>query len=199
MKRNSTPSTPAPAVRKASAASKTTTAASAAAVPFPAPSEGSDVQVSAVLARIQALWSSLGPVGQRIADFIVKNPREVVHMSVSEVAERTGSSEGSIVGLCKNLGATGFQQIKIALAQELVRPVQFIHEDLDPQDNATAVIRKIFNSNVQTLHDTEATLDAKAMERAVSCSARPSASRSTASAARPPLPRTRTTACCASA
>jgi RpiR family carbohydrate utilization transcriptional regulator len=167
MKRNSTPSTPASAVRKASASSKTTTAASAAAVPFPAPSEGSDVQVSAVLARIQALWSSLGPVGQRIADFIVKNPREVVHMSVSEVAERTGSSEGSIVGLCKNLGATGFQQIKIALAQELVRPVQFIHEDLDPQDNATAVIRKIFNSNVQTLHDTEATLDAKAMERAV--------------------------------
>ena len=71
----------------------------------------------AVMARIRALWPSLGPVGQRIAKFIMDNPREVVHMSVSEVAERTDSSEGSIVGLCKNLGATGFQQIKIALAQ----------------------------------------------------------------------------------
>lgn len=131
------------------------------------PPELPDGQVSAVLARIETLWSSLGPVGQRIADFIVKNPREVVHMSVSEVAERTGSSEGSIVGLCKNLGATGFQQIKIALAQEIVQPVQFIHEDLDPQDKADAVIRKIFQSNVQTLRDTQATLDAKAMERAV--------------------------------
>lgn len=159
MKRNSTPR---PSAGKAPAAS----AAAAKSHAWPA-AEASDVSVSAVLARIQTLSSSLGPVGQRIADFIVKNAREVVHMSVSEVAERTGSSEGSIVGLCKNLGATGFQQIKIALAQELVRPVQFIHEDLDPQDNATAVIRKIFNSNVQTLHDTEATLDAKAMERAV--------------------------------
>ena len=187
MKRNSTPGTPASSSGKASASSgkaaavgskasaassknsaaASTTAAAPYPTAFPASPDGPDVQVSAVLARIQALWSSLGPVGQRIADFIVKNPREVVHMSVSEVAERTGSSEGSIVGLCKNLGATGFQQIKIALAQELVRPVQFIHEDLDPQDNATAVIRKIFNSNVQTLHDTEATLDAKAMERAV--------------------------------
>ncbi|MEZ5664572.1 MAG: MurR/RpiR family transcriptional regulator [Burkholderiaceae bacterium] len=121
----------------------------------------------AVLARIEAMWQSLGPVGQRIADFVAQNPREVVHMSVSEVAERTGSSEGSVVGLCKTLGATGFQQIKIALAQETVRPVQFIHEDLDPRDDAATVIRKIFQSNVQTLHDTQASLDPQAMERAV--------------------------------
>jgi DNA-binding MurR/RpiR family transcriptional regulator len=131
-----------------------------------APDEASG-QISAVLARIETLWSSLGPVGQRIADFIAKNPREVVHMSVSEVAERTGSSEGSIVGLCKNLGATGFQQIKIALAQEIVQPVQFIHEDLKPQDGIDTTVRKIFQSNIQTLRDTQAALDVHAMEKAV--------------------------------
>ena len=124
-------------------------------------------QISAVLARIETLWASLGPVGQRIAEFIVIHPQVVVHMSVSEVAERTGSSEGSIVGFCKNLGATGFQQIKIALAQEIVQPVQFIHEDLEPGDKVDATIRKIFQSNVQTLHDTQAALDVKAMEKAV--------------------------------
>ncbi|WP_431273014.1 MurR/RpiR family transcriptional regulator [Variovorax ureilyticus] len=150
MKRSSTPS---PARSPSTSAS-----------PSPAIAEN---RTLAVMARIQALWSSLGPVGQRIAKFIMDNPREVVHMSVSEVAERTGSSEGSIVGLCKNLGATGFQQIKIALAQEIVQPVQFIHEDLEPGDRAATVIRKIFQSNVQTLHDTQAALDAEALERAV--------------------------------
>jgi DNA-binding MurR/RpiR family transcriptional regulator len=124
-------------------------------------------QVSAVLARIETVWPSLGPVGQRIAAFIAKNPQKVVHMSVSEVAERTGSSEGSIVGLCKSLGATGFQQVKIALAQEIVRPVQFIHEDLEPGDNVDLAIRKIFQSNVQTLHDTQSALDVGAMQKAV--------------------------------
>lgn len=131
------------------------------------PAEPPSARISAVLARIETLWSSLGPVGQRIAEFIVMHPQEVVHMSVSEVAERTGSSEGSIVGFCKNLGASGFQQIKIALAQEIVQPVQFIHEDLEPGDKVDATIRKIFQSNVQTLHDTQAALDVKAMERAV--------------------------------
>ncbi|WP_238136888.1 MurR/RpiR family transcriptional regulator [Variovorax sp. JS1663] len=124
-------------------------------------------QMFAVLARIETVWPSLGPVGQRIAAFIVSNPQEVVHMSVSEVAERTGSSEGSIVGFCKNLGATGFQQIKIALAQETVQPVQFIHEDLEPSDDVDLAIRKIFQSNVQTLHDTQAALDVRAMQKAV--------------------------------
>ncbi len=75
MKRNSTPR---PSAGKASAA-----ADKIHVLPVLAAAETPDVSVSAVLARIQTLSSSLGPVGQRIADFIVKNAREVVHMSVS--------------------------------------------------------------------------------------------------------------------
>lgn len=129
--------------------------------------EGASPSVSAILGRIQSMRESLGPAGQRIADFIVQHPHEVVHMSVSDVAEKTGASEGSVVGLCKSLGATGFQQLKIVLAQESVRPVQFIHEDLEPGDNAATVIRKIFQSNVQTILDSQSVLDVRAMERAV--------------------------------
>jgi DNA-binding MurR/RpiR family transcriptional regulator len=123
--------------------------------------------VSAVLARIENMRPSLGSVGQRIAEFIARHPQEVVYMSVSELAERTESSEGSVIGLCKSLGATGFQQLKIALAQEMVLPVQLIHEDLDSRDDAATVTRKIFQSNAQTLHDTQSVLDASAIEHAV--------------------------------
>lgn len=123
--------------------------------------------LSAIVARIDSIRDTLGVTGQRIADFIAGHPEEVVHMSVSEVAERTGASEGSVVGLCKTLGATGFQQLKIVLAQEIVQPVQMIHEDLEPKDDAAAVVRKIFQSNVQTLHDTQSTLDVAALQRAV--------------------------------
>lgn len=130
-------------------------------------SESAVAPISAVLTRIETVWPSLGPVGQRIGDFFVKHASDVVHMSVSEVAERTSSSEGSVVGFCKNLGATGFQQIKIALAQEIVQPVQFIHEDLEKKDTVDATIRKIFQSNVQTLHDTQAALDVRQMKEAV--------------------------------
>jgi RpiR family transcriptional regulator, carbohydrate utilization regulator len=118
-------------------------------------------------ARIQSLLPTMGPAAQRIAEFVIDHADEVVHMSVSEVAERTGSSEGSVVGFCKMLGAKGFQQLKILLAQEIVQPVQYIHEDLSPRDKAPAVIAKIFNSNIQTLQATASVLDAEALARAV--------------------------------
>lgn len=120
-----------------------------------------------VLGRLSALHARLSPTARRIAEFILANASNVVHMSVTEVAERTGSSEGSVVGLCQQLGARGFQQVKIALARDLVQPVQFIHEDLSRDDEAATVLRKIFASNVQALQDTLKVLDAGQVARAV--------------------------------
>lgn len=124
-------------------------------------------KVQAAVARLASLAPSLSATARRIAQFVLENAAEVVHMSVTELAERTGASEGSVVGLAKQLGYTGFQQLKIALAQDLVAPVQFIHEDLDPGDAPEAVVRKIFASQIQTLQDTQAAMDITALQRAV--------------------------------
>ena len=120
-----------------------------------------------VLDRIRAIRPSLPPTARRIADFISDNAAEVVHMSVTEVAERAEASEGSVIGLCQMLGARGFQQIKISLARDLVQPVQFIHEDLAPDDDTATVIEKVFRSDLQALQDTQKALDVAALAQAV--------------------------------
>jgi DNA-binding MurR/RpiR family transcriptional regulator len=120
-----------------------------------------------VLERLQAVRSHLPPTAARIADFILTNAAEVVHMSVTEVAEGAAASEGSVVALCQQIGARGFQQVKIALARDLVQPVQFIHEDLTRNDDTSAVIEKVFRSNMQALQDTLKVLDPAQMQRAV--------------------------------
>lgn len=124
-------------------------------------------QLTGVLERLRTLGPTLPPKAMRIADFLVANADKVVHMSVTEVAERTGSSEGSVVGLCQQVGARGFQQLKIALASELVRPVEFIHEDLNPRDQTSAIVAKIFNSGIQALRDTQEVLSEVELDRAV--------------------------------
>lgn len=120
-----------------------------------------------VLDRLALLRPSLAPTAGRIADYFLANAAEVVHMSVTEVAERAGASEGSVVTLCQQLGARGFQQVKIALARDLVQPVQFIHEDLARDDDTATVIEKIFRSGLNALQDTLKVLDTGAMGRAV--------------------------------
>ena len=120
-----------------------------------------------ILARLRATRDTLPPAAKRIADFILAQPDEVVHMSVTEVAEGAGASDGSVVGFCQQLGTKGFQDLKIALARDLVEPVQFIHEDLNPLDDAATVIQKIFHSDIQALQDTLKVLDPAAMAQAV--------------------------------
>lgn len=123
--------------------------------------------LSGVRSRLTSLRPGLRPTAQRIADFILDQSSDVIHMSVTELAESTNASEGSVIGLCKQLGATGFQQLKIVLAQELVQPVQLIHEDLEPEDDAAGIIDKIFASNTQALQDTLKVLDPKSLERVI--------------------------------
>lgn len=120
-----------------------------------------------VIDRIRAMRKDLSPTAGRIADFITVNAADVVHMSVTEVAEKAEASEGSVIGFCQSLGARGFQQVKIALARDLVQPVQFIHEDLTPDDDTASVVEKVFQSDLQALRDTQKALDIGALSRAV--------------------------------
>jgi RpiR family transcriptional regulator, carbohydrate utilization regulator len=128
---------------------------------------GSVILIEGILDRLRAVRPTLSPTAGRIADFIVAHAVDVVHMSVTEVAERAQASEGSVVALCQQIGARGFQQVKLALARDLVQPVQFIHEDLEPGDDLPAVIDKVFKSDLQTLQDTLKILDRAQMTRAV--------------------------------
>ena len=123
--------------------------------------------LSGVLERLRTLRADLPPTAGRIADFLIDHASDVVHMSVTEVAERTGSSEGSVVGLCQLVGARGFQQVKIALARDVVQPVQFIHEDLTQKDDLQTVVGKIFNSGLQAMQDTMNVLSVADLARAV--------------------------------
>jgi DNA-binding MurR/RpiR family transcriptional regulator len=123
--------------------------------------------LSGIIERLRTLRSDLPPTAARIAEFLAENAADVVHMSVTEVAERTGSSEGSVVGLCQQLGARGFQQVKIALARDLVQPVQFIHEDLTESDDVATVVGKIFSSGLQAMQDTQKALSIPDLKKAV--------------------------------
>jgi DNA-binding MurR/RpiR family transcriptional regulator len=120
----------------------------------------------AALERLRALRLHLPPAAARIADVVLQRPDQVVHMSVTEVAERAGASEGSVVALCRQIGARGFQHLKIELARALTQPVQHIHEDLEPGDEAATVMQKVFESGRQALADTLAVLDPAALTQA---------------------------------
>lgn len=74
---------------------------------------------SSVAERIRALSPSLNGTASRIAEFVQTQPREILGMTVSDVAERSDTSVGSVVRFAKDLGFRGFQDLKLQLAGDV--------------------------------------------------------------------------------
>lgn len=135
---------------------------------MPAPTVKRDAPpVEGVLSLLRSTRNAMGATSQRIADYILKHPQEVVGMSLTELSDATEASESLIIKLMQQLGMGGLQALKISLAQELVKPTQFIHEDLEIRDEIDSVIQKVFHANIQALQDTLTILKSEEVERAV--------------------------------
>ncbi|GIU68014.1 MurR/RpiR family transcriptional regulator [Candidatus Phycosocius spiralis] len=123
--------------------------------------------VENIIARIRLSYKTMGPMSKTIANFILAQPQRVMAMSVTELSETTGASQGSVVNFCQNLGLSGFQQLKLSLAQAVVQPVQYIHEDLERSDDIETVCRKVFHGGIQALRDSKSALEPKSIAAAV--------------------------------
>jgi len=116
--------------------------------------------------RIQSVYTHLGVAEKRIADQLRKDPTEIVHLSITELAERSHASEATVVRFARKLGFKGYQDLKITFAQEIISPLQSIHEEVQEDDKIPEVLNKIFQSIIQTLYHTRDVLDLKQVEKA---------------------------------
>jgi DNA-binding MurR/RpiR family transcriptional regulator len=61
---------------------------------------------------------------------------------------------------------TGYQDLKVCLAQSLVSPIQAINESIKEDDTYTEMIRKVFNSTIHTLKYTLSIINYDAVKEA---------------------------------
>ncbi len=130
-------------------------------------SANSIANLEGTLVKLRSIQPSLRSAENRVAEWVLNNPGEIVRMSITELAEKCKVAEATIVRLCKKLGYNGFQEIKIYLARDLVEPIKSIHEEVLPGDDLRTMAQKVFNSAAQSLSDTIKILDCNEMERAI--------------------------------
>ncbi|MCM3761972.1 MurR/RpiR family transcriptional regulator [Alkalihalobacillus oceani] len=117
--------------------------------------------------RIEASLPKLRGAEKKVVNFIEKNHEEIIHLSITEVAERSQTSESSVVRLCKRLGYKGFQDMKIHLAKEVISPEKQIHEVIEKNDDVITIKKKVFQSNIQALYDSLEVCNDSQLEHAV--------------------------------
>ncbi len=115
-------------------------------------------RLPALIMKMKALRSSLSKSVARVIDYIIEHPEEVVYLSVSGLAENSGVSVATVIRACRDIGMSGYQDLKVTLAQDIVTPLQSIHEEISAADSATAIMDKVFQSSIHTLRFTYDTL-----------------------------------------
>lgn len=118
------------------------------------------------LARIRGAYTTLSKKEQQIADYMLKQPELIIHHTINQVADDLNVAESTVFRFCQRVGFKGYQALKIALASDVVAPLQDIHEDIKRDDTPLQVAEKIFKTNVKTIESTRQILDEAAFERA---------------------------------
>jgi len=72
-----------------------------------------------ILKEIRRVYSEMFEAEQKVADFILEHPEQTVHMSMAELSAKSGTSDATVVRMCRHIGQSGFYQLKINLAGEL--------------------------------------------------------------------------------
>ncbi|MDQ0220982.1 MurR/RpiR family transcriptional regulator [Peribacillus cavernae] len=119
------------------------------------------------LGKIRSYYVRFSEKEKKIADYILENPEEIIHSTINEVAENLNVADATVFRFCKRIGFKGYQAMKIALASEIMTPIQQIHEQITEQDNEKAVAEKIFKSNNRSLENTLEILDSDSLKKAV--------------------------------
>lgn len=109
---------------------------------------------------------------EHIADYILKNKEEVLHMSIQELSSNTYSSTSSIVRLCRKIGITGYKDFKIELSAELQKSYEEI-SDVNPDqpftgdDSQKEIAMKIGQLMSDTISQTGELLTTETLKKAV--------------------------------
>ncbi len=69
--------------------------------------------------RVNARWERISPSERSVARFFQQNPEEVLVASAAALAEKTGTSDATVIRTAKALGFAGMSELRRALAAEL--------------------------------------------------------------------------------
>lgn len=120
----------------------------------------------ALVLKMKNLLGTLSKSEQAVASYIIEHPDEVIYLSVAALAENSGVSDPTVVRTCQKLGFSGYQDLKVTLAQDIVTPLQSVNEEVRPEDDMQKIVDKVFQSTVHTLEFTHDTLNVPDVESA---------------------------------
>ena len=120
-----------------------------------------------LLGRIRIATTQLSRAERQVAEFLLKNPHDIVSMPIRVLAEACEVSEPTVVRFSLSMGFDGFKSFKLAFAKSLAMGIPYLHVDVNQADSVPDVLSKVFDRTIATLMQVRNLANTKAFEAAV--------------------------------
>ena len=111
------------------------------------------------------------PRGQRkVAEYVMERPHEVAVCSGSELGERTGTSESTVIRFSYNMGFTGYPALQKAIREELYTPESSFSDYQDDKltiGEESRIFEKVMERDQRAIAETARGIDPVQLDRAV--------------------------------
>lgn len=120
-----------------------------------------------IIRAMETARPSLRRSERLVADYILANRQDVIHMRIVDLAQEAHVSEPTVVRFCRAVGCDGFQSFKMALAQHLAHSPQYQAFSFSDDDSAQQYTFKVFDSTMEALKKVRDSVDVPTIEQAV--------------------------------
>jgi RpiR family carbohydrate utilization transcriptional regulator len=117
------------------------------------------------LALLRSSVDGLTPALARVGRHILAQPEEVVHQTITELAEASGASEASIMRFCRTMGFEGFPRMRMAIATDPSQRAESA-AGAGPSGGPRDVVERMAAHATAALAETAHLLDAAALDEA---------------------------------
>ena len=125
---------------------------------------------AALLQDLRGRLDDLRPVQRRIAEVILADPLAAGTMTIDQLAGAAGCAQSSVVNLARELGLTGYRELRAALVAETARAVGDQGDlafplEIDPGDPLSVSVDLIAAADARAVRDTVRLLDLEQLAR----------------------------------
>ncbi|PQD94326.1 MurR/RpiR family transcriptional regulator [Pradoshia eiseniae] len=121
-----------------------------------------------IYSLIHSRYTTFTNTEKKVADYILANAKDVLYMSITDLADACCVGESSVFRFCKSMDLKGYQEFKIVLAHSvsLEDETPQLSSQITMQDTIPELSSKILSTNINALTETYNLIEEKDIQRA---------------------------------
>lgn len=122
------------------------------------------------LIQIKSVYNQFTKAEKKVADYILKQPKEVLFMSITDLADACQVGDTSVFRFCKTMDLKGYQEFKMMLSLSLGEgeAVEQFAGNIVLADTIDTVAQKVLNTNLKALTETYSLLNMEDLDKTIS-------------------------------